>query len=64
LLLVPGVASDVVIYSVYNDGFLVTWCDPNAQPQCARTWDRDVAEDIIENPDISKNFKEPEQTRD
>jgi len=49
---VPGVASDVAIDTFYKDGFLVTWCDPTAQPQCARTWDRDVAEDIIENPEI------------
>ncbi len=41
----------------HQDGFSVSWCDPNDQPQCAKTWDRDITEDEHSSPDIGQYIK-------
>jgi hypothetical protein len=38
----------------FQDGFFATWCDPSSEPQCAKSWDRDFAEDDHPTSDIRK----------
>ena len=50
----PGLATKLQVKNIYQDGFLVSWCDPTEEPQCAFSWDRDIKEDT----ELSQNVGE------
>ena len=53
-----------MICDILQDGFSVSWCDPNDQPQCAKTWDRDITEDSLPSQDIGKLFNLDQHSND